>query len=135
MINKISGVVNALTGFSNSIFGGLNELITSPEELGKVKALIQSQLQQFQIAMEGELTSRHSADMQSDSWLSKNIRPITLAGVTLIFLVFAVGDFVAPMYIDLLGNIMSLVYGFYFGGRTIEKAVKMFTNKKEDKKK
>jgi hypothetical protein len=77
------------------------------------------------VAEQHELTERLSADMGSDSWLSKNIRPMVL-----IFLLFAYTGFaIASMfdfetrgnYVELLGNWGMVVMSFYFGGRTFEK--------------
>lgn len=74
---------------------------------------------------QNNLTSRHEADMKSDSWLSKNIRPMTL-----IFLLFAYSGFAIASifnyetrgaYVELLGQWGMLVMSFYFGGRTMEK--------------
>jgi hypothetical protein len=71
------------------------------------------------------VSERWQADMASDSWLSKNIRPMTLIYLLTAYLIFAVldgaGFHIAEAYVTLLGQWGMLVMGAYFGGRTIEK--------------
>ena len=77
------------------------------------------------VAEQHELTERLSADMGSDSWLSKNIRPMVLIFLLLAYTGFAVAsmfDFeTRGNYVELLGNWGMVVMSFYFGGRTFEK--------------
>ena len=76
-----------------------------------------------------ELTKRLEADMKSDSWLSKNIRPMTLIFILLIYTIFgfmSAWDLeVNGPYVELLGQWGMLIMSFYFGGRTIEKIIAM----------
>lgn len=76
-----------------------------------------------------ELTKRLEADMKSDSWLSKNIRPMTLIFILLIYTIFgfmSAWDLeVNGPYVELLGQWGMLIMSFYFGGRTIEKIISM----------
>jgi uncharacterized membrane protein (DUF106 family) len=76
-----------------------------------------------------ELTKRQSADMASDSWLSKNIRPMTLIFILGGYFVFAMmsafGNNANEKYVELLGQWGMLVMSFYFGGRTLEKIMDM----------
>jgi len=76
-----------------------------------------------------ELTKRLEADMESDSWLSKNIRPMTLIFILLIYTIFgfmSAWDLkVNGPYVELLGQWGMLIMSFYFGGRTIEKIIAM----------
>ena len=76
-----------------------------------------------------ELTKRQEADMKSDSWLSKNIRPMTLIFILLIYTIFgfmSAWDLeVNGPYVELLGQWGMLIMSFYFGGRTIEKIIAM----------
>ena len=78
---------------------------------------------------QNNLTERLKADMGSDSWLSKNIRPMTLAYILTAYLALAVldgfGFRVAESYVTLLGQWGMLVMSFYFGGRTLEKIMDM----------
>ena len=74
-----------------------------------------------------ELTKRLQADMGSDSWLSKNIRPMTLIFILVGYFTFAAmssfGYNANEAYVTLLGNWGMLVMSFYFGGRTLEKII------------
>jgi hypothetical protein len=76
-----------------------------------------------------ELTKRHEADMASDSWLSKNIRPGTLIFILIVYTVFAMmsafGHNANEAYVTLLGQWGMLIMSFYFGGRTLEKIMDM----------
>lgn len=78
-----------------------------------------------------ELTKRAQADMASDSWLAKNIRPMTLIAIISGYFIFA---FMSAFdmdtnerYVELLGQWGMLIMSFYFGGRTLEKIVDMKT--------
>ena len=114
----------------------IDKLIPDPE--AKAKA----QLDLAKMAQDGELakmanetdlykfeqagvSDRWKADMASDSWLSKNIRPMTLAYILSAYLALAVldgfGFRVAEAYVTLLGQWGMLVMSAYFGGRTLEK--------------
>jgi hypothetical protein len=80
-----------------------------------------------------ELTKRLEADMKSDSWLSKNIRPLTMVYILTAYLVLALLDAfglnISDSFVSLLGQWGMLVMSFYFGGRTIEKVMNMKTGK------
>jgi hypothetical protein len=75
------------------------------------------------------ITDRWEADMSSDSWLSKNIRPMSLIAIFLGYFLFAMmsafGHNANESYVTLLGNWGMLIMGAYFGGRTIEKLADM----------
>jgi hypothetical protein len=76
-----------------------------------------------------ELTKRAQADMASDSWLAKNIRPMTLIAIISGYFVFAMMSAfdmdTNERYVELLGQWGMLIMSFYFGGRTLEKIVDM----------
>jgi hypothetical protein len=78
-------------------------------------------------AEQNNLTGRHTADMQSDSWLSKNIRPMTLIAILTGYFVFALMSAfdldTNAAYVELLGQWGMLIMSFYFGGRTLEKII------------
>lgn len=114
----------------------LDKVIPDPE--AKAKA----QLELAKLASDGkladiqaditeaqELTKRLEADMSSDSWLSKNIRPITLIAILSGYFIFAglsaAGIQVNEAYVRLLGEWGMLIMSFYFGGRTLEKIIDM----------
>jgi hypothetical protein len=84
-------------------------------------------------AEQQELTKRQQADMASDSWLSKNIRPGTLVFILFVYTTFGIGSAfninVHQPYVELLGQWGMLIMSFYFGGRTLEKIIDM-KNKK-----
>ena len=74
-----------------------------------------------------EVTKRWQSDMSSNSWLSSNIRPLSLAFLTLALFIYVILDSsldtfkIDEQWISLLGNLLMLVYGGYFGARTLEK--------------
>jgi hypothetical protein len=74
-------------------------------------------------------TDRWTADMASDSWLSKNVRPMTLVYILTAYLTLAIRDGagfkISESYVTLLGQWGMLVMGAYFGGRTLEKLADM----------
>ena len=85
------------------------------------------------VAEQHELTERLKADMGSDSWLSKNIRPMTLIAILIGYFTFA-GLSAAKIdvnseYVQLLGQWGMLIMSFYFGGRTLEKIMDMKVKK------
>jgi hypothetical protein len=84
-----------------------------------------------------ELTKRLEADMKSDSWLSKNIRPMTLVFILFVYSTFAMMSAwdieVNNNYVELLGQWGMLIMSFYFGGRTLEKIIDMKGKKNESK--
>ena len=82
---------------------------------------------------QNNLTQRQQADMASDSWLSKNIRPLTLLYILVAYMALAILDAalidVADAFVELLGQWGMLVMSFYFGGRTLEKIIDMKAKK------
>ena len=78
---------------------------------------------------QNNLTDRLKADMSSDSWLSKNIRPMSLIAIFFGYFLFAMmsafGLNANESYVQLLGQWGMLIMGAYFGGRTIEKLAEM----------
>jgi uncharacterized membrane protein (DUF106 family) len=87
-------------------------------------------------AEQQELTKRQQADMASDSWMSKNIRPMTLIFILLVYTSFAglsAADIeVNNNYVELLGQWGMLIMSFYFGGRTLEKIMDMKAKKNDN---
>lgn len=109
-------------------------------ELGIEKARLEQEelaaLLAAQANQENNISDRWKADMTSDSWLSKNIRPMTLIYLLGAYTVFALldggGYRIAEAYVTLLGQWGMLVMTAYFGGRTVEKVMEM-RNKGKDK--
>jgi uncharacterized membrane protein (DUF106 family) len=87
-------------------------------------------------AEQQELTKRQQADMASDSTLSKNIRPMTLVFILVVYSTFAMMSAfdveVNNNYVELLGQWGMLIMSFYFGGRTLEKIMDMKAKEKKD---
>ena len=87
------------------------------------------------IAEQQELTKRQQSDMMSDSWLSKNIRPMTLIAILFGYFTFAMMSAfdmdTNKAYVELLGQWGMLIMSFYFGGRTLEKIMDMKAKEKE----
>jgi len=83
-----------------------------------------------------ELTKRLQADMGSDSWLSKNIRPMTLVFILITYTVFGLMSAwdieVNSNYVELLGQWGMLIMSFYFGGRTLEKIMDMKSKREKN---
>jgi cation transport ATPase len=75
-----------------------------------------------------EITARHENDMKSDSKLSKNIRPLALIYLMFLFTLAFIME-VSSEVLEMLGNLLTLVFMFYFGARTIEKVASMVTTK------
>jgi hypothetical protein len=114
----------------------VDKLIPDPEakakaQLDLAKLAQEGQLQEIQadINEQQELTKRQQADMASDSWLSKNIRPMTLIAILSGYFTFAMMSAfdmdTNKAYVELLGQWGMLIMSFYFGGRTLEKIVDM----------
>ena len=121
---KVSPVFDAITGGKVS---DILKAIGSSKELTAVeKEMLVKELEQDVIEMQ-EVTKRWKYDMMSDSWLSKNIRPLSLAFLTLTLFIYIILDSaldqfkIDQQWISLLGNLLMLVYGGYFGARTLEK--------------
>ena len=124
----VSKILSLLSGSLIKDVGNvLDNLTTSKEEIGKVKNEIQRLLLDAEAKMQQEVTSRWKADMTSDSWLSKNVRPLTLIFlvVTTMLLVIIDAGFinfeVKDNWVGLLELVLITVIGAYFGGRTFEK--------------
>lgn len=119
----------------------IDELVTSSEEKLTLKLALEKELNTLKVAhlkaieIENiEVTKRHVADMGSDSWLSKNIRPLVLAFLTFFTMLLAYTtifllnseqvEMVEP-WLSLLTTVLVTVYGFYFGSRGYEKVTQM----------
>ena len=121
---KVSPIFDAITGGKVS---DILQSIGNSKELTEVeKEMLVKELEQDVIEMQ-EITKRWQSDMLSDSWLSKNIRPLSLAFLTLTLFIYIILDSALEGFkidselVSLLGNLLMLVYGGYFGARTLEK--------------
>ena len=108
-------------GVSDSVEAVAKAIAGDPAAAEKLQAL---ELEFYKVE-QGNLTARLQADMASDSWLSKNIRPATLIFLLVAYSGFAVASIFGMetrgAYVELLGQWGMLVMSFYFGGRTMEK--------------
>jgi len=110
--------------------GVLDNLITSKDEKLEAKRKVKELIANYEVEMEKNITSRWEADLKSDSWLSKNVRPLTLVFliVCTMLLIFidagAINFNVKDSYVDLLQLVLITVIGAYFGGRSLEKVKK-----------
>jgi hypothetical protein len=113
----------------------IDKLTTTKEEKLEAQRLITEILENADKEAQEQVTARWQADMSSDSWLSKNIRPMVLIYLTVIFTSCAffdgnIGDFfIAAPYIPIFQTLLVTVYGAYFVGRSWEKAKSMGDNK------
>jgi len=120
-------------GVIKEIGNVIDKLTTTEEERLEVKKQIQQILEDADNKAQEEVSKRWEADMKSDSFLSKNIRPMILIYLTVIFTSLAffdgnIGEFgLAKEYIPIFQTLLVTVYGAYFVGRTWEKA-KSITN-------
>lgn len=118
----------------------IDKLIPDPEAKAKAQLELQKMAQDGELAKmanetelykteQNNLTDRLKSDMASDSWLSKNIRPMTLVYILVAYLLLAILDAsvidIADAFVELLGQWGMLVMSFYFGGRTLEKIMDM----------
>lgn len=121
----------------------LDKVIPDPQAKAEAQAKLlelqrQGRLDELQAdtAEQQELTKRQQADMASDSWLSKNIRPMTLIFILGAYFIFAMmsayGNNANEKYVELLGQWGMLIMSFYFGGRTLEKIMDMRYREKKD---
>ena len=122
-------------GVIKEIGNVIDKLTTTDEERLEVKKQIQQILEDADTKAQVEVSRRWEADMKSDSFLSKNIRPFILIYLTVIFTSLAffdgnIGEFaLAKEYIPIFQTLLVTVYGAYFVGRTWEKAKSITNNK------
>ena len=121
----------------------LDKFFPDPEQKAKAQLELMQMQQNGELAKmqadmqeQGELTKRQENDMRSDSWLSKNIRPMTLIAILSGYFTFAMMSAfdieTNKAYVELLGQWGMLIMSFYFGGRTLEKIIDM-KSKSSDK--
>ena len=125
--------LEAILGIGSKI---LDKVFPDPAQAEQAKLKLLEMQQNGELAQlnadiseQHELTDRLKADMASDSWLSKNIRPMTLIAILSGYFIFAglsaAGIQVNEAYVKLLGEWGMLIMSFYFGGRTLEKIIDM----------
>ena len=125
--NLLSGGAAELV---KGVGGVIDNLHTSKEEKLEAERKIKEIIANHEIEMEKNITSRWEADLKSDSWLSKNVRPLVLiflivCTMLLIFIDAGALNFeVKSSWVDLLQLVLITVIGAYFGGRSLEKVKK-----------
>ena len=128
MLSKIfsGGAAELVKG----VGGVIDNLHTSGEEKLEAERKIKELIANYEVEMEKNITSRWEADLKSDSWLSKNVRPLVLifliiCTMLLIFIDAGTIKFeVKSSWVDLLQLVLITVIGAYFGGRSLEKVKK-----------
>ena len=127
LTNLLSGGASKLV---DSVGGVLDNLTTSKEEKLEAERKIKELMANYEIEMEKNITGRWEADLKSDSWLSKNVRPLVMIFliVCTMLLIFidagAINFEVKSSWVDLLQLVLITVIGAYFGGRSLEKVKK-----------
>ena len=122
-------------GIIKEVGNVIDKLTTTKEEKLEAQRLIQEILEKADSDAQAQVTDRWKADMASDSFLSKNIRPLVLIFLTAVFTILSffdgnVGEFsVAEQYVPVFQSLLITVYGAYFVGRTWEKAKRSGNNK------
>lgn len=151
MWNAIKGMfTGSISGLVDSVGAAIDRNVTNDaerlalaNELQKIANDAQMESNRAVEALESEITTRHKTDMVSDSWLSKNIRPITLIFLTVSVTALAyatvfnveVNVAALEMWIGLYSGLLLLVYGFYFGSRGIEKVMSIVADWQSKKSK
>ena len=127
LTNLFSGGAKELV---EGVGGVIDNLHTSAEEKLAAERKIKELIANYEVEMEKNITTRWEADQKSDSWLSKNVRPMVLIFliVCTMLLIFidagAIKFNVKDSYVDLLQLVLITVIGAYFGGRSLEKVKK-----------
>ena len=109
----------------------IDDLVTTDEERLAAKQKVEELLEQADKDAQDQVTARWESDMNSDSFLSKNIRPMVLIYLTIVFTILSffdgnVGEFkIAEQYVPIFQSLLITVYGAYFVGRTWEKSKKI----------
>ena len=130
-MNVLSKIFSSgATELVKGVGGVLDNLTTSKDEKLEAERKVKELVANYEVEMEKNITSRWEADLKSDSWLSKNVRTLTLVFliVCTMLLIFidagAISFNVKDSYVDLLQLVLITVIGAYFGGRSLEKVKK-----------
>ena len=147
IIDKLLG--SGISTVVSSVSEAVDRFVTTDKEREELKIVVSKALTDFKTTVitlvtnlvakqEEELTKRLQADMGSDSWLSKNIRPLALVFILTAYTIFSISsitDFkVSAEYVKLLGEWGSYIMAFYFTGRSVEKIVSIAGEAWKEKK-
>ena len=118
------------TELVKGVGGVIDNLHTSKEEKLEAKQKMKELVSNYEVEMEKQITDRWKSDMASDSWLSKNVRPMVLVFlvITTVLMIFIDAGMISfeveAKWTDLLQLVLITVIGAYFGGRSLEKTKK-----------
>ena len=121
-------------GALKQVVGAVDKFVMTKEEKVKAKQELTNILIQAEQSAQTQVTSRWENDMKSDSWLSKNIRPLTLIFLTFVFVIMSffdgnIGEFaINEAYKPIYQTLLMVVYSAYFVGRSIEKTKSISNN-------
>ena len=124
MLNVIGGLVGKILPEAGKIIDNLH---TSDAERADARQKLEALLVSAEQEAQKEVSARWEADMKSDAWLPKNIRPLTLIFLTTVFVILSVfdgnlGEFsIGEAYVPVYQTLLMTVYAAYFAGRSIEK--------------
>ena len=131
-MSLLKGLGSLLGGDTLKDVGNIiDDLHTSGEEKLEAKQKLEQILINAEQAAQAQVSSRWEADMKHGSWLSKNIRPITLIFLTAVFVILSVfdgnlGEFtISDAYVPVYQTLLMTVYAAYFAGRSVEKVKKV----------
>ena len=134
------GLLSTIAKGAGSLLGGdtikdvgniIDNLHTSEEEKAEARQKIEQLLVEAEQKAQEQVSARWEADLKHGSWLSKNIRPITLIFLTGVFVILSVFDgnlgeiTIGESYVPVYQTLLITVYGAYFAGRSIEKVRKV----------
>ena len=125
--SSVGGVIDSIGKAIDDNTTNAEERLTLKNALVKIKSEAKAKSDEIDVQVEQEITKRHTADMNSDNKLSKNIRPLSLIYLLGVVSVLSVtdgnvGEFtVGESYVKLFEVLLVVAFGFYFGGRSIEK--------------
>jgi cation transport ATPase len=125
MIQALAGLIPGLVNKGVEIFD--KKFQTESEKQAAIREYeltLQREVQQAWESEQRNLTERHNNDMKSDSWLSKNIRPMALLYLMALYTLAFFMD-VPETVLEMLRDLLMTVFVFYFGARTIEKVTSM----------
>ena len=123
--SSIDTVIESVGKAADSILTSDEERLILKNELIRIQLESKHKQDELELQFDKEISERHKNDMNSDSWLSKNIRPLTLIFILVMYSLLSISsgfDFtVTQAYVELLGQWGIVIMTFYFGGRSLEK--------------
>ena len=129
LFGKLFG--GAGVSIAEKLGGVVDKFVRTKDEKAEFEKQMTEIFMSHELSLEKEITSRHAADMQSDSWLSESKPPLLTIFSLVLYTIFSItdgniGNFnIQNQYVDLLGQIVIMSLGFYFTSRGIEKTAKI----------